>query len=270
MANEGPQLESLSDVDRQAKAMAESGSHIRSVQWQGQPAWLKLKTPRPPAWRYQLQSGMARLLRHPAMQPVRPHGGTAGIRNEAARLTALAAAGLRVPQVLAASDDWLLMSDLGNVTLESLMRRADAEGQLDLWQQGAAYIQQVHRAGHYLSQPFVRNLVQSPEQGLGAIDFEDDPLSVMSLTEAQIRDWIPYLFSTVMFFGDRLPVLTAAIQLVLADEDRAVREGVYRALRRTAWVRALRWLPQRMQRRDVLNTHAFGELARQCCQARLG
>lgn len=250
----------------QAKAMAESGRHIQSVRWQGQPAWLKLSTPQPPAWRYQLQSGMSRLLRHPAMRPVRPHGGAAGIRNETARLTALAAAGLRVPQVWAHSDNWLLMSDLGNITLESLMRRADAETQLTLWQQGAAYLQQVHRAGQYLSQPFVRNLVHSPEHGLGAIDFEDDPLSVMTLTDAQIRDWIPYLFSTVMFFGDRLPVLQAAIKARLTDEEAAVREGVYSALGRTTWVRALRWLPQRMQRRDVLNTHYFGELARQCIQ----
>jgi len=47
----------------------------------------------PPAWRYQLLAGMARLIRQPALQPVRPDGGVAGIRNEISRMTALASSG---------------------------------------------------------------------------------------------------------------------------------------------------------------------------------
>ncbi|KVW96779.1 hypothetical protein [Thiobacillus denitrificans] len=39
------------------------------------------------------------------------------------------------------------------------------------------------------AQAFARNLVWSPEHGLGAIDFEDDPISAMPLAQAQIRDW---------------------------------------------------------------------------------
>ena len=200
------------------------------------------------------------------MQPVRPHGGVAGIRNEAGRLTALAAAGLHVPQLLAHDDHWLLISDLGHTTLEIMIRHADPDAQLGHWQQGADTLLQAHRAGQYLSQAFARNLVWSPEHGLGAIDFEDDPISAMTLAQAQIRDWLPYLFSTAIYFEDRLPLLCAAIRDVLAHEDAAVREGVHTALRRTAWLRALRWLPQWMQRRDVLKTQCFGELARLCSQ----
>jgi len=261
-----PQLDSRADIDAQVEALRQSGAHIRQVGWRGQPAWLKLSVPQPPAWRYQLLAGMARLLRHPAMQPVRPHGGAAGIRNEADRLSALAEAGLRVPQLLAHADHWLLISDLGHTTLESLIRHADPAAQLDYWRRGADYIQQAHRAGQYLSQAFARNLVWSPEHGLGAIDFEDDPISAMPLAQAQIRDWLPYFFSTAIHFENRLPVLCDAIREVLAGEERAVRDGVYTALRRTAWLRALRWLPQRMQRRDVLKTQCYGELARLCSQ----
>jgi hypothetical protein len=136
--------------------------------------------------------------------------------------------------------------------------------QLQYWQHGADYIQQVHRAGQYLSQAFARNLVWSPEHGPGAIDFEDDPISTMSLTQAQIRDWLPYFFSTAIHFENRLPLLCVTIRRVLENEDAAVRDGVYTALRRTAWLRALRWLPQRMQRVDVLKTQRYGELARLC------
>jgi hypothetical protein len=209
---------------------------------------------------------LAWVVQQPAMQRVRPHGGAAGIQNEAGRLTALAAAGLRVPQLLDRAEHWLLISDLGHITLEVLIRRADPVAQLEHWQHGADYIQQAHRAGQYLSQAFARNLVWSPEHGLGAIDFEDDPISAMPLAQAQIRDWLPYVFSTAIYFEDRLPVLCAAIRSVLTQEDAAVRDGVYTAFRRTAWLRALRWLPQRMQRRDVLKTQCYGELARLCSQ----
>lgn len=261
-----PQLGSRADIDTLVAALVQSGKHIQPVAWEGQPAWLKLSVPQPPAWRYQLLAGMARLIRQPALQPVRPHGGVAGIRNEAQRLATLAAAGVRVPQLLAHTDDWLLIADLGQTTLESLIRNADPDAQLEHWQRGADYIQQVHRSGQYLSQAFARNLVWSPEHGLGAIDFEDDPVSVMSLAHAQIRDWLPYFFSTAIYFERRLPVLCDRIHTVLAHEDAAVRDGVMVALRRTAWLRALRWLPQRMQRRDVLKTQCFGELARVCRQ----
>jgi len=267
MAQPCPQLDSRADLDAQVAALRQSGGHIRQVRWQGQPAWLKLSVPQPPAWRYQLLAGMARLLQHPAMQPVRPHGGTAGIRNEADRLKALADAGLRVPQLLAQDEHWLLISDLGHNTLEALIRHADPAAQLNYWRRGADCIQQAHRAGQYLSQAFARNLVWSPEHGLGAIDFEDDPISAMSLAQAQIRDWLPFFFSTAIHFEDRLPVLCAAIREVLAGEPAAVRDGVYKALRRTAWLRALRWLPQRMQRRDVVKTQRYGELARLCSQS---
>lgn len=259
-----PRLGSRADIDAQVAALRQSGGHIRPVLWQGQPAWLKLSVPQPSAWRYRLLAGMARLLQHPAMQPVRPHGGATGIRNEAHRLASLADAGLRVPQLLADDDHWLLISDLGQTTLESLIRRADSDARLAHWQRGADYIQQVHRAGQYLSQAFSRNLVWSPEHGLGAIDFEDDPISAMSLAQAQIRDWLPYFFSTAIYFEDRLPLLCEAVRGVLAHEDAAVRDGVYTALRRTAWLRALCWLPQRMQRRDVLKTQCYGELAHLC------
>lgn len=121
-----------------------------------------------------------------------------------------------------------------------------------------------HRAGQYLSQPFARNLVYSPGRGIGAIDFEDDPITVMPLVQAQIRDWIPYFFSTAIYFPERLPRLCAAFGETLADEETAVREGVATLLRRTAWLRVLRWMPRRLQRRDVLKTRYFGELAHLC------
>lgn len=267
MAVPRPELETPAELAAHVAGLRQGGQHIAPVLWQGRPAWLKLSVPQPPAWRYQLQGGAARLLGLTALQPVRPQGGAAGIRNEATRLAALAAAGLHVPQVLAGADHWLLLSDLGRTTLEFLLRHADDEARLAWWREGAGYIHRVHAAGQYLGQPFARNLVWSPDGGLGAIDFEDDPGRAMPLSLAQVRDWMPYLFSTAVRFADRLPRLSAEVAEVLAREDRAVREGVVTLLRRTAWVRIARGLPRGMQRRDVVNTRCYGELARLCTAA---
>jgi hypothetical protein len=261
MATARPQLGSRAELDVQIAALRQAGRHIQSVAWQGQPAWLKLSTPQPPAWRYRLQGGIARLFQLSAFQPVRPQGGAAGIRNEVDRISALAAAGLRVPQLLEHADRWLLISDLGDTTLESLMRHADADAQLAHWLRGAAYILQAHRAGQYLGQPFARNLVCSPQLEVGAIDFEDDPIGVMPLAQAQIRDWMSYFFSTAIYFPERLSALRDAVRKVLAQEDAAVRDGIQTLLRRSAWLRWLRGLPQGLQRRDVRKTRYFGELA---------
>ena len=147
MTTARPDLGRRADIDAQVAALRQTGRHIQPVLWQGQPAWLKLSVPQPPAWRYQLLAGMARLLQQSAMQPVRPPGGVAGLRNEAGRLVALDAAGLRVPHLLAHADHWILISDIGHTTLESLIRHADPATQLEHWQRGADYIRQAHQAG---------------------------------------------------------------------------------------------------------------------------
>lgn len=259
-----PHLEDRAAVTNEVARLRAAGGHIAPVLWQGRPAWLKLTLPQPPAWRYQLLAGMARLLGQPAMQPVRPHGGGHGLRIEAARIRALGAAGLRVPELFEVGADWLLLSDLGCVTLEQQIRHAAPAERLALWKRGADYILQAHRASQYLSQAFSRNFVWAPDTGLGAIDFEDDALAVMALADAQVRDWLPYLFSTAVYFAECLPQLCAALDAALANERPAVRAGVLRALRRTAWLRHLRRLPSRLMRRDVAQTRWFGELARHC------
>jgi hypothetical protein len=262
-----PQLGSHEAIAAHAAQLRARGRHIEPVLWQGQPAWLKLAVAPPPAWRYHLLAAAAKLLGQPSMQPVRPHGGSRGLQTEAARIRALAAAGLRAPELLDESADWLLLSDLGHPTLEILIRRAVADERLAHWQRGADTLLQAHRAGQYFSQAFSRNFVWSPEAGLGAIDFEDDALAAMPLALAQTRDWLAYCFSTAVYFEDRLPHLCSALRDALARDDAAVRDGVRTALHRTAWLRALRWLPASLQRRDVGKTRCFGELAHLCGQS---
>lgn len=256
-----PALDTHVAIEAAAAHMRATGRHIAPVLWRGEAAWLKLAVPQPPAWRYRLLAGAARALGQPAMQPVRPNGGNAGLRIEARRIRALNDAGLRAPLILDEADDWLLLSDLGPLTLERLIRNAASEDRLRWWRRGADYILHAHRSGQYLSQAFARNFVWSDDTGLGAIDFEDDAAAAMSLADAQTRDWLPYCFSTAIYFADRLPELHAILSGLLDAEAPGVREGVRGAFRRLGWLRFLHLLPAGMQRTDVRKTRHFGELA---------
>ncbi len=194
------------------------------------------------------KAGLARMARLDIIKPVPNPGGEAAIATEARRLKTLAAAGLRVPAVLAQQADGLLISDLGEsgratVVLQERLDQAAAAGPaalLAVWREGLAAIAAVHVRGQHLSQAFDRNLVQCPDGVIGYIDFEDDPAEVMTLAECQARDWLSYLHSTAMMLEAAAP--QAAGQhwhAALAGVSDEVRERIANAARRMKWAQKL-------------------------------
>lgn len=210
--------------------------------------WLKKAGPRHGKWGYRVMAAVARMVRLDIIKPVPNPGGEAAIATEARRLRALAAAGLRVPAVLAQQADGLLISDLGEsgratVVLQERLEQAAAAGPaalLAVWREGLAAIATVHAHGQHLSQAFDRNLVQCPDGVIGYIDFEDDPAEVMTLAECQARDWLSYLHSTAMMLEAAAP--NAAGQhwhAALAEVDEEVRARIALAARRMRWAQRL-------------------------------
>ena len=96
----------------------------------------------------------------------------------------------------------------------------------------------MHVRGGYLSHAAARNFMAT-ESGIAMIDFEDDALEVMSLAEAQTRDWLAYLHSTLWILDRPFFERRAAVVRFLAGESAAVRDGVERAGRRLALLRHL-------------------------------
>jgi hypothetical protein len=183
--------------------------NVASHRFGSERVWLKKAGPRHGKWGYRVMAAVARMARLDIIKPVPNPGGEAAIATEARRLKQLAAAGLRVPVVLAQQPDGLLISDLGEsgratVVLQERLDQAAAAGPaalLSVWREGLAAIAAVHVCGQHLSQAFDRNLVQCPDGVIGYIDFEDDPAEVMTLAECQARDWLSYLHSTAMMLG---------------------------------------------------------------------
>jgi hypothetical protein len=188
------------------------------------------------------------LLRLDLMEPVPNPGGEIAIDIEARMLRRLAAAGLRVPQVLAQQAGGLLISDLGEsgrppVVLQEKLDQAAGSGPAALlatWREGLAAIARVHGLGLYLSQAFDRNLVLCPDGTIGFIDFEDDPGDTLTLPECQVRDWLSYLHSTAMLVDAAAPHAAGAHwHAALAGASEEVRSRLALAARRMRWLRHL-------------------------------
>ncbi len=230
-----------STLPRQAK-------NVASHRFGGERVWLKKAGPRHGKWGYRVMAAAARLARLDIIKPVPNPGGETAIATEARRLRELAAAGLRVPRVLAQQADGLLISDLGGsargtVVLQERLAEAAANSPTALlatWRIGLAAIANVHQHGQHLSQAFDRNLVLCPDGVIGYIDFEDDPAEVMTLAECQARDWLSYLHSTAMMLEAAAP--DAAGQQwhdALNDIDDSVRERIVHAAQRMKWAQRL-------------------------------
>ena len=202
------------------------------------------KGQRPPrsAARYRALNALAGLLGVPSLRAAPARGGAAAQAVEVRRLQALRAAGAPVPDLLHVAPDHFVMSWLGANHLSRLLHQRHPAG-IDLWRQGAFTLVRVHAAGQYFSQCFGRNVIVDdacdPPRLAGMIDFEDDSLEVMGLPEAQVRDWLVYLQSTLWILNLPMAPLDAVLDDVLAAERAEVRARFARACRRLAWLRML-------------------------------
>lgn len=232
----------LQDLERVAQAPGWQGGHVAVVDTSVGPVVVKgRRQPRGSA-RYDALNFTARLLGVPYMKAAPAHGGARGQAVEVARLRALRAAGARVPDVLHVADDYFVMQWLGGEHLATLLHTGHPQAAA-LWREAARALVRVHAAGQYLSQAFARNIIinttgQTPRLG-GMIDFEDDPREVMSLPEAQLRDWLAYLHSTLWMLPLPAAEVDACLDDWLAAESADTRRLFLHACRRLGWLRHL-------------------------------
>ncbi len=198
---------------------------------------VKGQRPTRAAWRYQVLNGFARAAGLPLLRAAPAQGGALAQQIEVRRLEELRAAGVRVPEVLHVEADFFVQRWLGETRLDTLLQRADDEA-LRWWQVGLRVLVDLHARDQYLSQAFARNFIASGD-ALAMIDFEDDPLQVMTLHQAQARDWLAYLHSSARALGGReFNAGQSPAQLLrkeLSQEREPVRKLVADTARRLAW-----------------------------------
>lgn len=188
-------------------------------------------------WAHRALNLFARWAGVPYLKAVPVHGGARSQAIEVQRLQALRAAGLSVPQVHHVAPDYFAMSYLGSNDLARALREQGDQA-YGLWLAAMEHLLAVHARGQYLSQCFARNIIVS-SRFEGLIDFEDDPLEVMTLEQAQARDWLIFLQSTLWNLALEPDRLDAALRSVLERERESVRAVLRHAARRLAWLRHL-------------------------------
>lgn len=203
---------------------------------------VKWEQPRRASGRYRLMNAMAALVRLPLMRASLTQGGPEAQAVEVRRLQALAAAGLPVPELLHVDAHFFVLRFVVGRRLDKLLQ-GEGDEALDWWRRGLQCLVEVHAQGQALSQAFTRNFIA--EQGrLVMFDFEDDPLEVMTLPQAQARDWLAYLHSTARELAPvhlaHLQTLVPPLLQALAAEGDGVRRLVFDTARRLGWLRHLR------------------------------
>jgi tRNA A-37 threonylcarbamoyl transferase component Bud32 len=188
------------------------------------------------AWRYRVLNGVARVIGLPLLRAAPAHGGARAQAIEVARLRSLAAAGVAVPRLLHVDNLFFVQSWLGETRLDRLLRKKAA---LTWWQRGLRTLVDVHARDQYLSQAFARNFIAVGDT-LAMIDFEDDPLEVMTLEQAQARDWLAYLHASALAFTKRMPAPHAECVALLCAELACERAAVRQLVADAAW--RLRWM----------------------------
>jgi hypothetical protein len=218
---------------------------------------VKQQRPARGAWRAHALNLLARGLGLRPLQAVPAHGGAAGQSIEVERLRGLSALGVHVPAVLHVDPGFIVIAHLDGTSLVELIERDRTAG-FEAWQGGLAALVDVHGRGGCLSHAFARNFIAT-STGLAMIDFEDDPLEVLTLIEAQARDWLAYLHSTAWLLRRDGAEIGSAVAAHLARDRAAVRDLVMLAGRRLA---LLRHLPRsrRTWGREVVGVQALASL----------
>ena len=181
---------------------------IQAYELDASKVWLKKASERHGLWLYTPLKWLAKIFNLGAITPVPNQGGAAAIQCEFNRIQQLKALGISTPNVLAMSKKGILLQDIGaqrGSKVKQLDQRMsalkkDPEAKFLLFTQAIQAIQTIHQQEGYLSEAFARNILVDEQNQFTFIDFETDPLHVLSLHDCFVRDWLLFIFSTAYHF----------------------------------------------------------------------
>ncbi|WP_372362466.1 serine/threonine protein phosphatase [Xanthomonas sp. NCPPB 1325] len=172
-----------------------------------------------------------------ALRPPPHRGGDAARDLEARRLGELHAQSVNVPRVVGCGQAALILSDNGR-SFATCLREADVPERDRLVALAVSAMVHAHGHGAYFGQPLPRNMTFDG-QSVGFIDFEEDPLEVMDLAQAQARDWLVFGYGVAKYYRGRREVLQRLLARAFDTAGPAVVEHAHTVtgrLRRVAQV----------------------------------
>ena len=224
--------------------------------------WTKAATRPLRSWRKSLAIWLfARLLRVPVpWSAVRQTDGAALLAHEHRRLLALAAAGERVPPVLAFDGRALTTGDIGP-TLDACLARLPPAERLDLMAAASADLARFHARGQWHGGAQARNTTWDGRH-FARLDFEEALHPALPLPTVQAYDALQLLLSLSRWFDELGPDAVHRVLRAYAEAGPPVDlrafvrpllwrlDGVRRAL---AWSRRLDGSREAQRLRSVLD-----------------
>ncbi|MCF6288688.1 MAG: hypothetical protein L3J53_05555 [Proteobacteria bacterium] len=217
-----------------------SGERIERIKTPtGDVYWLKKSAPARGVFRYYALNFFSKLLKVPLLKAVPQKGDQIALDIEAKRIATLQKNGVLVPKLIAKNPGWILLGNLGESIIDDFKQNQHNTPRVQkLFADCLDAIKQLHEKGQYMSQGFARNMlkVSTNPVKIGFIDFEDDPLTVMSLAQAQARDLILFINSTARFFIQDLEFLQQQIHTFLDGHDPKVINNIKKTNKNLLWL----------------------------------
>ncbi|MGL4666390.1 MAG: hypothetical protein ACRCWR_00485 [Saezia sp.] len=240
---------------------------------QGQTLWVK--TPSTPRLRllYTVTNRLMVWLNMPYFQAP-PHkgapGGCASLAIEAHMLKRLKTAQVPVPEVVASTNSWLALTATGEFNLDIELKNLPITQRLPLWQQAITAIADVHTKNCCLSQCFARNIMlekrhstpkgnATPPYCFYFLDFEEDPTQIMTLADAQARDWAMFLHSTAVLIRENTEQAQELMINLLKEETLETQlsiQRIFKKLKPLKYFKSMQWLG-----RDSIRIYQLGVFA---------
>ncbi|ENW21781.1 serine/threonine protein kinase [Acinetobacter haemolyticus] len=206
--------------------------------------WLKKASERHGLWLYTPLKWLAKIFNLGAIMPVPNQGGSKAIQCEFNRINQLKQLGISTPNILAISDQGILLEDIGSQRQSKVKqldqalagRKKKPSVQLSLFEQAIQEIQNIHFKGGYLSEAFARNILIDEQNHFSFIDFETDPGDVLSLHDCFVRDWLLFIFSTAYHFEfEQLNDASHTLYQVLLAEPQVYKD-ICKVGKRLNWI----------------------------------
>ncbi len=163
--------------------------HIFSIRWEGETYWVKRPQAIQPSFWHKIQKIINLILPLEIVKATIAQDASSSLAHEIKQLKTLEKKQISVPKLITQADDWVCMSNAGPTLHELLEKGKCSEKHL---LKAAETLANFHEKGLYHGRAKLNDLTLINKDEIGFIDFEENPLSVMSLESAQNRDL--YLF----------------------------------------------------------------------------
>ncbi|HPD82840.1 MAG: RIO1 family regulatory kinase/ATPase [Alphaproteobacteria bacterium] len=156
----------------------------------GRRVWVKKASPSKKTFWHVLQGVISKLVHQPILTPTVIDGAAQAFIAEIQKMRSFREKGISVPEIHAANDTIMVMSDLGECLEHLLNQNKEPVYQKEILEKAITALANLHKKGLVHGKPYVRDMTLVNNE-IGFLDLEENPQHFMSLAQAQARDvWL--------------------------------------------------------------------------------